>query len=301
MDRAIEPNDHVPRPDSQPERGRSGNLREPDRSADRTASPLRHQGAGRLEAPFDRHRGALEREGRTVHLSHSERQTMTEIGRFRTVALDDLARHHYNGKEDGMRHDLRRLSAEKLIRTHSIWLGKTKGRLFVVTLTKQGKEALERSGIPGTLYAGFVKPREVEHDAAIYRMYQAEAARIAKRGGQIRGVVLDYELKRRVFSPLAKVKGRSLEYARRQAEIAAENGLKLHKGHIQLPDLRIEYLRPDGQSAHTDLELATEHYRAGQLSAKAEAGFTFYAASGSADRLGAVFEEHEITAEILSL
>ena len=57
------------------------------------------------------------------------------------------------------------------------------------------------------LYAGFVKPGEVAHDAAIYRMYQAEAARIEKAGGKIRRVILDYELKQKVYSPLAKAKG----------------------------------------------------------------------------------------------
>ena len=33
-------------------------------------------------------------------------------------------------------------------------------------------------------------------------MYQAEAARIEREGGKVRRVVLDYELKRKVFSKL---------------------------------------------------------------------------------------------------
>ena len=35
------------------------------------------------------------------------------------------------------------------------------------------------------LYAGFVKPREIAHDTAIYRLFQAEGARIAQEGGRI--------------------------------------------------------------------------------------------------------------------
>ena len=38
-----------------------------------------------------------------------------------------------------------------------------------------------------------------------------------------------------------------------------------------------------------------------ELAAKAEAGFKFYASQEGAERLGVVFEEREITAEILRL
>ena len=105
---------------------------------------------------------------------------MADIGRFRTVSTEDLARERYSGDAAKMRQDIRHLSSQKLVRTRSVWLGKDKERLEVVTLTRRGKQVLERSGEQGTFYAGFVKPAEMAHDAAIYRMYQAEAARIAK-------------------------------------------------------------------------------------------------------------------------
>ena len=40
-----------------------------------------------------------------------------------------------------------------------------------------------------------MKSQEVAHDATLYLMYQAQAAQIEKRGGTVRRVVLDYELK----------------------------------------------------------------------------------------------------------
>jgi hypothetical protein len=160
---------------------------------------------------------------------------------------------------------------------------------------------LERSGEQGTFYAGFVKPAEMAHDAAIYRMYQAEAVRITKQGGEIRKITLDYKLKRKVYSPLAKIRPGSPEYNKQQAEIASRNGLKVVQGHIQLPDLRIEYVTRDGQSERMDLELATSHYRPGQLGAKAQAGFKFYASSSDQARLSSVFDDHHITSEILWL
>ena len=105
---------------------------------------------------------------------------MAEIGRFRTLSMEDLARERYQGSTAKMRGDVRQLSSQGLVQTRSLWLGKERDRLVVVTLTRKGKKVLERSGEQGTFYAGFVKPGEMVHDTAIYRMYQAEAARIAK-------------------------------------------------------------------------------------------------------------------------
>src|SRR5712691_9949788 len=215
--------------------------------------------------------------------------------------MEDLARERYHGSTAKMGQDVRQLSSQRLIQTRSLWLGKQKDPLVVVTLTRKGKKLLERSGEQGTFYAGFVKPGEMAHDTAIYRMYQAEAARIAKEGGQIRRITLDYELKRKVYSPLAKERPGSPEYKKRQAEIAATHGLKVIRGHIQLPDLRIEHRTREGELERSDLELATQHYRGGQLAAKAAAGFKFYASSEDASRLSSVFDDHHITAEILWL
>ncbi len=238
---------------------------------------------------------------REYSLSESQLQTLSEIGRFRTLANNDLERYRYQNDTARMRQECRALLSQHLIQTRPLWCGRDKERLTVVTLTRQGKKLLERAGARGTFYAGFVKPAEAEHDTAIYRMYQAEAARITKVGGQIRRITLDYELKRKVYSPLAKERPRSEEYKKRQAEVAAQHGLKVVRGHIQLPDLRIEYETPDGETARSDLELATHHYRGGQLASKAEAGFRFYASAEDRGRLSAVFDDHHITAEILSL
>jgi len=149
-------------------------------------------------------------------------------------------------------------------------------------------------------YAGFVKPREIAHDSAIYRMYQAEAAHIAKEGGRVKRVVLDFELKKKAYSPLARARAISLdEYNRKQRQIAEDHGLKVIDGKIRLPDLRIEYETANGEAARVDLELATEHYRGDHMSAKERAGFKIYADSRSFPPDGsygrsAVFDDHSI-------
>ncbi len=282
------------------------NIGDDGREPEITGKEVRGNDRSRHREPCERpeiqrQRPAVEKPEREYRLSDTERLTMAEIGRFRTLSIQDLARYRYQGDTAKMRHDCRHLFSQRLIQTRSLWLGRDKERLAVVTLTREGKKILERSGEPGTLYAGFVKLAEMVHDATIYRMYQAEAARIAKEGGQIRGMTLDYELKRKVYSPLAKERPGSPEYKNRQAEIAAEHGLKVVRGHIQLPDLRIDYRTGNGEMARTDLELATGHYRGGQLAAKAAAGFKFYASSEDASRLSSVFDDHHITAEILWL
>jgi hypothetical protein len=174
-----------------------------------------------------------------------------------------------------------------------------------LVLTKRGLETLREHAQVApdqALYARFVKPHEIRHDAAIYRMFQAERARIERESGQVRRVVLDFELKQRVYRPLAHAKGLSAtEYALAQERIADANGLKVVNGKIPLPDLRVEFETASGDAGRVDLELATSHYHGPALQAKAQAGFTFYVADGSGDRLSRVLEERDITVAILSL
>ena len=152
------------------------------------------------------------------------------------------------------------------------------------------------------IYSGFVKPAEVPHDAAIYRMYQAEAAQIEGRGGNIHRVVLDYELKKEVYSKLASERNAgAFEYNRRQQEIAAEQRLPIVDGRIALPDLRIEYETPEGELDHVDLELATEHYHRGHMATKARAGFKMYGFVSTSRGHRAQWEGRELTATVLSI
>jgi hypothetical protein len=56
-------------------------------------------------------------------------------------------------------------------------------------------------------------------------------------------------------------------------------------GHLELPDLRIEFETADGRRECRDVELVTPHYSLGQLAVKASAGFALYRAAG-AGRVG---------------
>ena len=61
--------------------------------------------------------------GHMYRTSPAERETMRDIGRFRTVTLADLAHYRYQGDAQLMRKDLRSLRAQGLIQTRTVWAG----------------------------------------------------------------------------------------------------------------------------------------------------------------------------------
>ena len=69
----------------------------------------------------------------------------------------------------------------------------------LLTLTKNGHHLVRANRLVPegqSTYHGFVKPKEANHDADLYRLYQKEAGKILDKSGRNLRVVLDYELKR---------------------------------------------------------------------------------------------------------
>jgi len=247
-------------------------------------------------------RKAYEFRGRTYAVRISELESLTEIGKFRAVASEDLEEFRYHGDKDRMRPDVANLIRQGLVTEKSIPRSDTAPRQLL-TLTKKGHQFLRSTGtVPQNqaTYYGFTKPREAHHDADLYRLYQKAAENIERQGGKNPRVVLDYELKKRVFHDLAKL-GPEKHSAESKREIAEKHGLQLVRGKIPLPDLRVEYEDREGDMARVDLELATEHYRGSNLAEKVRAGFSLYARAQDAPGLRRVLDQKELTAEILSL
>ena len=264
-----------------------------------------HQPTGSKSRPEPRRHREVRHRDRVLTLSDAELETMRDIGQFRTVGEDDLLRFRYAGNARKLHADYLNLRSQGLVERRTISVGRTRKPLPVYTLTRDGKNVLKSAGLDRSdqaLYAGFVMPREAAHDAGIYRMFQIEASQIEARGGRIDRVVLDFELKKKVYAELAKARDLGTrEYAERQAQIAAANGLTVVDGKILLPDLRIEYETADGELAQIDLELATEHYHRGHVAEKARAGFKMYGFTSTSRGSRAEWEGREITAGILSL
>jgi DNA-binding PadR family transcriptional regulator len=277
------------------DQGRSG-------GAENQPRPNEAQEVQKAEARTVEPRKPYEYRNRTYALRSSEIQTMTDIGKFRAVDTKDLREFAYGGNSKHLEADLTNLRRQGLIAEREIPHQETAPRQLVA-LTKQGHRLLiatKSAPKDQALYHGFTKPREVHHDADLYRLYQRGLEKIAREGGTNIRVILDSELKKNLYRDLARAEQRCSP-ADAKAEIAERHGLRVVRGKIPVPDLRIEYETPDQEHTRVDLELATEHYRFRNIAQKVRAGFSIYARAQDASNLRRVLDQHELTAEILSL
>ena len=216
---------------------------------------------------------------RTYHLRNSEWTTLREVGTFRVVSESDLVRDV--GDPDVLRNDVRHLVDEGLLERKTAIVSEQPTRLLV--LTDEGKALLEDARPDGEgaraqqYHSGLVKPRELAHDVQIYRAFQAERQRIEADGGHVQRVSLDYELKRDYQTFLNRPdKPQGSTFQDDLEAFAYSHDLPIIDGHLELPDLRIEYEDADGRIETRDVEVVTEHYSRAQLAGKARAGFSLY-------------------------
>jgi len=258
--------------------------------------------SGRANRGGDRSRMIYRGRDREYLLRASEVRTLTDIGKFRVVPADDLTRFGYQGNRAQMEGDVRNLTRHGLIEQRTIE-GHSSYSTRVLTLTRDGQRLLERAQLVSNrqaTYHGLMKPKEARHDADVYRLYQKVATEIERSGGQVRRVVLDFELKKDLYRKLSRMRpDKDPQYER--TFIANQFDLKVVDGKIPIPDLRIEY-EDDCRDVHRlDLEIATRDYRPQGLSEKAKAGFHMFAHQQDHAKLRRVLDAQEISARIFSL
>lgn len=250
----------------------------------------------------DRFRTTYRDRNREYSLRESEVQTLIELGKFRVIPADDLARLGYRGDRSRTENDIQNLRHQRLIEQRSIE-GHSSYSTRVLTLTKAGHRLLSQSQLVPerqAIYHGFVKPKEARHDADLYRLYHKVADEVDRSGGKVRRVVLDYELKQELYSKLARIDpNKDLAYER--IRVANEHDLKVVNGKIPVPDLRIEYEDECREVRRLDLEIATRDYRPQGLAEKAKAGFHLFARQQDHPKLRRVLDSQEISARIFSL
>jgi hypothetical protein len=257
------------------------------------------------------HRPRRTREGvalniRGLRLRPEEQALLAETGRFRVLAVMDIARTIYGGDKQALQSDLRYLEERDLVRVNTVparndgrWVRPE--RIEVVTLTKYGKLLAHETGKfspEQRLYHGLVKPREVEHDTQIYRAYLKEAERIERGGGKHLRVELDFELKHKVQQAMYAARksepDRNLQEIKQ--EVAQRFDLPYIHNKIEIPDARIHYEPDQGsQAAFSDIEVVTAAYRPQHLRAKEQAGFRTYASSSDRAALSAKIEDEHHT------
>jgi hypothetical protein len=250
----------------------------------------------------------LEREhvryhGRDYTLRGSETRTMTTVGAFRVARADDL-RDTFDRPLDPRHGELWHLRESGLVDTVRLDRDTT-----VVTLTKPGRDLLEARRIDDdsrerqAFHYGVQTPRELKHDAQLYRAYLEEADRLREECAQIHRVVLENDLKREYQEFLQEpnrdrgdANGRPDRSLEEVQSWARDHDLPCdERGHVQFPDARIEY-EIDGRHHTLDIEVVTPHYRGIHAAAKSGSGFRLHVAArggrgGGGGRTPSVAEE----------
>jgi hypothetical protein len=255
-----------------------------------------------------------------LSLRDEERKVLMDVGRFRVISTSDLAETVYDGRHSRMERDLAFLREKGLVTIDSVnarrdGCGGRVERIEVATLTKSGRDVARHisDSQKQKLYAGLVKPREVEHDTQIYRAYGKESERIKEKGGTSLRVKLDFELKSEVQKAIhaARKADPNRDMSDIKREVARQFELPYVNEGIQIPDARIEYDLPQKNnqggdqrtsSGHQDIEVLTAAYRPGHLRNKAQAGFHLYASSSDRATLtGKIEDDHHLMENILEL
>ncbi|MGC1911068.1 MAG: hypothetical protein WA660_04480 [Candidatus Acidiferrales bacterium] len=279
---------------------RAGKSRNDDRT--RTQEDREKHSDSGAPSGFDRSRTIYRGRDREHSLRASEVRTLTDVGKFRVVPTDDLARFGYQGNQAHMEADIRNLRKHGLVEQRTIE-GHSSYSTKVLTLTKEGQRLLKRAQLVSNqqaTYHGLAKPKEARHDAELYRLYQKVAKEIERSGGKVWRVILDLELKKELYQAISRMRP-DKDPAYERIAIASRFDLKVVNDKIPIPDLRIQYEDECRDVHRLDLEVATRDYRPQGLGEKAKAGFHVFARQQDHDRLRRVLDSREITARIFAL
>jgi len=257
----------------------------------------------RAQRPTERRR-EHEDHGRSYSLRGSEMQAMADIGRFRAVDVKDLARFAYHGDEARAKYDLENLRTQGLVEEKTFFRAHKSARKMV-TLTERGHRIARKvSGLPKEqrIYHGIVKPRELDHDADLYKVYQKAVEKIQAKGGKPVRVRLDFEIKESINRE-KEAAGHLPEEMRRRwlRAVAEEHGLTMEGTTIHLPDIQVEYETPDGRVERENLELLSRNYREEGIRGKAAAGFKIYARTQDTNRIRRALHDTGLVREVLSV
>ena len=170
------------------------------------------------------------------------------------------------------------------------------GRERALTLTERGRHLLDthrrdrEDARHQAFHAGVSRPRELTHDASLYRAYLRAEERLHEQGAEIRRVVLEQDLKREHQEWLqAHNRGRSDSDGRPDRDPddieawARDHDLPYFDESVHFPDFRIEY-ELEGRDRHQDIEVLTEHYRGAHAASRARAGFTCHSGGRGSGR-----------------
>ena len=150
----------------------------------------------------------------------------------------------------------------------------SEGRGFkVLALTEAGAARVEarRSsrGSDRRVWQGFVKRREIEHDAGVSELVLETVDRVRSLGGRVRSVRLEAELK----ATVARAARKALDPADARLRAARAAGVPVdEEGVCHFPDALVEVTDAEGAESTLALELVTGSYSRRQVERKMRMG-----------------------------
>ena len=220
-----------------------------------------------------------------------DRDAIADVGMYRAVSYTDISEQHYDNHPYVTRRAVNRMVRDGLLEEHEA-TGPQGNTFTVLTATARGRDAAHRAALDAghvpeqQTWTGLVKPAELSHDTAVYRAARDERARIEADGGRVVRVRLDAELKSLVATATEKARAEGGDRAAETAKAAAaqELGLPMQDGHVMYPDAQLDIEDSQGMSGRVNVEIASDHYHAGAIMAKAGAGFSMHGSSRSANQ-----------------
>jgi len=272
----------------------------PDRDEHRTRhdprgrmpDPRAHDVRSRPQPGLDRlqeERDVVRYRGRDYHLNEDDVRLLRTVGTYRAIYAD-----HLRGEHESLDYQVRVLREQGLLDSSRIHTPETRHSAEVLTLTREGHRLVTAAEIGEQRYHwGLVQPRELHHDAHLYRLVEHERERLEERGASIERVRTDEELRREWWSR----EHADLEPAER-AELV---GIALDdRGRAVFPDIQLEIREADGGMSRCNLELVTSHYSSAAMRAKASAGFRMFRLGGGTAPGGPVRADRELWHHLFS-
>ena len=220
-----------------------------------------------------------------------DRDAIADVGMYRAVSYTDISEQHYDNHPYVTRRAVNRMVRDGLLEEHEA-TGPQGNTFTVLTATARGRDAAHRAALDAghvpeqQTWTGLVKPAELSHDTAVYRAARDERARIEADGGRVVRVRLDAELKSLVATATEKARAEGGDRAAETAKAAAaqELGLPMQDGHVMYPDAQLDIEDSQGMGGRVNVEIASDHYHAAAIVAKAGAGFSMHGSSRSANQ-----------------
>ena len=169
-------------------------------------------------------------------------RAVAEIGMYRTVAYKDLSEAHFDGHPYATRRAVDRMIQQGDVQEQTA-KGPQGGTYKVLTLTGKGVRRAEVAAQDQGLDSGQ-----------------------KAWSGMVKSAELQHD---------------TAVFRAARVEKAAELGLPVKAGKVEYPDAQLEY-DLDGRSGRVNVEIATEHYSAKSIGAKAAAGFAVHGSNGRA-------------------